>query len=180
MDDSQQCTGHEETCDSSVWQPPKLDRHFWFVFVGLTTVWALLTMVQNWASSTVIAVVMLTWLFGCPRTKRATRWVAAAMYVPFAWLLLTANPWNDYHWTWFGMWGHGFGILPAKLLAEYNLYLDRGTWPVAVVASLITTLAFLASVSLIRFWPGTRWWVLTVMLALSGLMSFGCYGGFRM
>jgi len=140
-------------------------------------VWGLLALVQNWASLAVIAVVMLTWLFGCPRTKRATLWVATATYVPFSWLLLINHPWNDYRRTWFEMWGHGIGILPAKLLAEWKLYPDLDIW-IVMVAGLITTLTFLGSVSFVRFWPRSQWWVLAAMLALSGLLSFGCYRGF--
>lgn len=170
-----------ETCDVLMWQPPKFNLQFLLVLTTLIALGTALTFVQNFHSMTVIAVVMLTWLFGCSRTKKASLWIAAAIYLPFLWLLILVvfYPWNDYLWMWVGMWGHLIGLIPAKLMADANLLEDRETW-IQAVAAMFTVLIFLPSVSVIRFLPKARWWIVAAVLALSSLLSLGCYRGFQM
>lgn len=67
----------------------------------------------------------------------------------------------------------GIGLIPAKLMADANLLEDRETW-IQAVAAMFTVLIFLPSVSVIRFWPKARWWIVAAVLALSSLLSLGC------
>lgn len=177
MTDNQQCSADQDVCGDSLWRPPKFDLRFLFIITGLAAVWTSLSFVLDRFSLAVITVVMLTWLFGCPRTKRASLIVAAATYMPFAWLLFVDYPWVDYRLFWIGMWGYLPGVIPAKILAAATLVETSDAW-IASFAAVFTAVFFLAGVSVIRFWPKTRWWVFWGMLALSSLFSLGCYQGF--
>lgn len=162
-----------ESCGNAIWQRPQFNLRFLFLAMILAAVWTSLTFVQNPGSLVVLAIVMLTWLFGCPRTKYATLLTAIAMLLPFIWLVMIDYPWNEYRRMWIGMWGHGFGIIPAKFLTKQD------SWLVFVAAALTATF-FLINVCLIRFWPRCTWWVFTATLAVTIVLSFGCYKGFRM
>ena len=179
MNGSESCPTGNDVCGDTLWRPPKFDLRFLFLTTSLVAVWSSLALVLDALSLTMIATVMLTWLFGCPRTKKATWLVAAAIYIPFGWLILIDYPWNEYRWMWISMWGYVFGIVPIKMMPAAHLIEDPGTW-LAPLALLFTAVSFFSSVSAIRFWPKTRWWIFVAVLALSCVCSFGCYQGFLM
>lgn len=165
--------GAGEPCGDSLWKPPQFNLQFLFLTTSLCGIWAALWAFQNPPAQAANAVVLLTWLLGCPRTRRASLLIAAAMHLPFAWIALIDYPWNEYRWMWLGMWGHGFGILPAKTVARHSDWLPP-------LAAAFTVGVFLGSVSILRFVPALRWWTAGTLFATASVFSFACYRGFLM
>ncbi len=120
----------------------------------------------------VVSVILLTWLFGCPRTRWATVAVTAAMMLPFVWLLPIGSPWDDPGLQWTRNWASYPGMFPAMCVFIRHGYQ-------LPFAAAISAGGFLVAVSVIRFVRTAEWWVtglvaiLCSMLAL--LISFSTY-----
>lgn len=115
-----------------------------------------------------IAVVGLTWLFGCSRTRRATWLVLGCLFAPTIPLFALS--------FWIGN--------PRKLIFQLgsaffgsDLDLAGLVYPEASGAILFST-AFLATVTCIRFLPGTRITVvfLLAILALARIALWVVFG----
>lgn len=143
------------------------------VLAAVLLVWFGLLWVQNGSALVVAAVALLTFMFGCGRTRAATGLVVPALFLPFAWLLWIEYPWNDYRWQWIASWGVMPGLLPARLLVpdqRLSMYL----------AAAITVVWFLAAVSVIRFWPVLRWPVVIATAGAALALSLSLRGMFLM
>ena len=105
--------------------------------------------IQNPYSLTVLAVMGLTYIFGCPQTKRAVALIAPCFLLPYIWLMLIDYPWASHRWHWVSSWA----CLPGLLLSRV---FTSSEWIYLRVSAAITAISFLGTVSLVRFWPFTR------------------------
>jgi hypothetical protein len=140
--------------------------------ISLTSVLFALQPVQNIYSLSVLAVMALTWTFGCRRTKQAVILIAPCFLLPYVWLLLIDYPWNSNRWNWIRNWACLPGMLPGSSL----LLNERAP---LLVAAILTSAGFLIVVSIIRFWSSSRWWVFATVLAFNVFSSLGLYHAFR-
>jgi hypothetical protein len=119
-------------------------------------------------SLAVLAVMGFTWIFGCPKTKRAVALITPCFLLPYVWMLLIDYPWGDYRWHWTGLWACLPGLLFSRIFTN-----SESIW--YGIAAAFTAIRFLGTVSLIRFWPLSRWWTFAVVLLLNLWNSFVLY-----
>lgn len=138
----------------------------------LVAIWSVLFTVQSWQSMIVVSVILLTWLFGCNRTRRAVWLVTPALLLPsfFVWIVGPIFDrifdrifeWQDYlH----------LSVLPG---AFYSLLLtsEVNISSRLLVAAIITACAFLSAVTLIRFLPKTQYAVIVAAILFSFISSY--------
>lgn len=164
-------SGKGSECGTSLWKPPKFDLRFLFLILTLTAIWLALRRVQNVGSMSVISIIMLTFMFGCPRTRNAVLTVVPAMYLPFAWLLGYVMPFDAYHWSCLESWGQLPGFLPGGFFWE-----PPGT---EFVAAAITVILFFAGVLSLRFSDASRWAIAIPTAAICSWSSLMCFTFFR-
>ncbi len=164
-------SGKGSECGTSLWKPPKFDLRFLFLVLTLTAIWLALQRVQNVGSMSVISIIMLTFMFGCPRTRKAVLTVVPALYLPFVWLLVYIVPFNAYHRACIQAWGHLPGLLPSGFF--WN---PPGT---ELVAATTTVVLFFAGVLALRFSNVSRWVVAIPTAAMCSWSSLMCFAFFR-
>ena len=112
--------------------------------VILSLIWLALIPIQSWQSLLSIALVMLTWLFGCPKTRRATILVLWLMFIPAVLLWIKAK-----------MFGFSQQlnqeIGTAFLSVEANIFMV-GPFNGLILFGII----FLIFVTVIRFFPKVK------------------------
>lgn len=94
----------------------------------------------RWAEWSLIAAAVCIVLVGlatflAPRSRRSLCVIVLCTYLPYAWLL-AGYPWNDYRWSWIGMWPVLPGLVPSAYLfhtAGYG-YLE---FPCMALASVL-------------------------------------------
>lgn len=123
---------------------------FLFLLLSLSGIWLALFPVTSIGSKTILAVIGLTFLFGCWKTRRAVLFLVPAMYVPYLWLIADwqDTTWNSYRWQWIEM----LWQLPG-LLAEVMVHPLSNIW-FEVVTTITTISIFLAIVLTAR---RSRW-----------------------
>lgn len=145
---------------------------------ALAGVWLALTPVTSLASRFVLAAIMLTWLFGCWRTRRAVYVMLPAIYVPHLWIFLIRDyPWNENRQLWAAMFWQLPGLVPSELLRLFGVHALPGRIAGMAIAAVAL---WLAAVTLGR--PGKRWLWITAAAAfgLSVSCAFFEQGLFRM
>lgn len=129
---------------------------------SIVVLWCLLVFLQSWPSMIVVSVMLLTWLFGCHRTRQAVYWVVPAMYTPW-WIVISLG----------GSWADGnVSAFPTNLASIPGGAVLR--WPIGaqdstateIGAAVIASTLFLLAVTLIRFYPQTRLTVLLTALTI--------------
>ncbi|HBE71910.1 MAG TPA: hypothetical protein DDW52_27525 [Planctomycetaceae bacterium] len=65
------------------YKPPQFDISFLMIAMAIIAVWLSLWPITSAGSKVVVGVVMLTFLFGCRRTRRSVAWVAPGLFSPF-------------------------------------------------------------------------------------------------
>lgn len=65
------------------YKPPQFDLSFLMIATAAIAVWLSLWPVTSAGSKVVVGVVMLTFMFGCHRTRRSVAWVAPGLFLPF-------------------------------------------------------------------------------------------------
>lgn len=85
--------------------------------------------------------------------------VAACLYLPFSWLLVTENNWSDYRLSWLKLWPILPGILPGAFLFHPHDIAEFTTMGV-------TTLLLLVGLT----WLGSRAWKHLVAAAVIALL----------
>lgn len=136
----------------------------WSEFFVSLVLCVLFARIQSWPSMIVISVATLTWLFGCYRTRAATRVVLEVIYAPVIFLTL---------------WFHfiegrsnalqSAAILPlqSEMAAVWNSSMTD--WIAAAGVSVI----FLGAVTLIRFYPKTQPGIYFVLMLLGWSRAVG-------
>lgn len=126
-------------------------EHF-FVFA----IWLASSRYQSWPSLLVLAVYLLTWLYGCNRTRLATIQVLFAIYLPVALGLLCKisqhadrPPWQQY--------------LTLALLHHADATMSLAS---QLLLSGLQASIFLSAVSTIRFYPKARSAVLSLLFVV--------------
>ncbi len=76
---------------SGGYRPPQFDIQFLMLATAALAVWLTLWTVTSVGSKFVLAVVLLTLLFGCGRTRRAVIFVVPGLFLPYLTLLLRFN-----------------------------------------------------------------------------------------
>jgi hypothetical protein len=114
------------------------------------------------------------------RRERRRRWLvsalimAAAIYLPFSWLLW-GGVWTDsQHWLWLTLWPILPG-LPVTILLRFALHHQLPEWGEFVCMGLFT-LAVLMLVT----WLGTRgrWWLVSTAVIVFALSCFNGWIGY--
>lgn len=154
-------------CDrcKRIWERPKFDRKFFGLAAALAVGWAATIPIFSWGSITVFAVVILTFLFGCWKTRRSVLAIAPCLFFPYLWLLgaeLAALQPREVISIW---------LLMPGLLAVFTLDPTSET-QFQIVTAVATVLQFLIYVTLGRI--SIRWLVGTsvVVCWLSVWLSF--------
>lgn len=88
---------------SGGYQPPQFDIKFLMLATAALAVWLTLWSATSVGSKVVLAVVMLTFLFGCERSRRSVAWVTPALFLPYCWLMWDwgRNAWHEERGEWF-------------------------------------------------------------------------------
>lgn len=153
--------GQPSECGDTLWQPPRLDLKFFGYVLTLSCLLFGLSYIQNWPAMVVWAVVGLTWLFGCPRTKRATLSVAPLMFLPYLWFAFYNVRVDDRLTDLLPRLGHAWGLVPTQWALRL---LGMGVDSLNGLAAATTIGVFLFAVSIVRFWPKWRWSVFAMVL----------------
>jgi hypothetical protein len=100
------------------YERPKFDLNFLSCLVGLAAIWVALAPWLTWPSVGVLAVFLLTFLFGCRRTRQATLVIGLSMVIPYCWILVNqVRPWDDYRRQWLAQLFELPGVI-APLIAR--------------------------------------------------------------
>lgn len=164
----------QEVCERKRpgYQPPQFNLQFLLWLLGLSAIWAASFRIFDWGSLIVLAVIELTYLFGCSRTKKSVIAVVPAMYLPYGWLLTSTYPWNNYRWDWLGHWLQLPGLVAIFPFGNQS----AETW----LSGLLSSGFFLLAVTLGRINPMWRIASALTVLVLSILLSVAAYGMFSM
>ncbi|MFO0920943.1 MAG: hypothetical protein U0905_00415 [Pirellulales bacterium] len=170
---SETCT--RESCDR-FWgyTPPQFNLAFVFRCVLCAAVWMAGFRYLAPGSLAVVAVIELTWLFGCARTKRGVYAVVPCLFIPFTWVLWETRYGDSYA----SQWARMFFQLPG-LIGEIPFH--QLPQPAFEISTAITTvILFLILVTLARFRP--RWTLIVAILtlAIGSLLSILAYQLYRM
>ncbi len=166
--------GQQSECGDTLWQPPRLDVKFFGYVTLLLCILIGLTFIQNLAAIVVWVVICLTWLFGCPRTKRATISVTTILYLPYLWFVFYHDRGDSNLSPLLPMLGHAWGVLPAKwLMSLVDVNVKSLNW----IAAVTTICFFLVAVTIVRFWPQWRWVVFSLVLVTAAIFSGLIYRG---
>jgi|GEM_PF-2938968 len=175
-DSAQTCpvgpAGKGSECGTSPWKPPKFNLRFLFLVVTLAAIWCALQQIQYLQSMIVISVIMLTYLFGCPRTRNAVLTVVPAMYLPFAWLLAYIVPFDEYQRSFFQAWGHLPGVLSGRFFPESP--------SMEIVSAAVTVALFFTGVLALRFSDASGWAIAIPIAAICSWSSLMCYAFSRL
>lgn len=144
------CDGTKDQCTAG--------QHFSLTWsIVLLVAWIGVYRVQSLPSALAVAVVMLTWLFGCSRTRRATWLVLPMMFVP-------TIP------MWLKAYSFGFTELVNPQIGLALLSFDESflaQLPLPGLALFVTI--FLSSVTVIRFFPKALPFVIAVQVIITCL-----------
>ncbi len=140
----------------SGFQRPQFDIQFLMIATAALAVWLTFWSVASLGSKVVLAVVLLTFLFGCNRTRCSVASVVPGLFVPYLWLMWDwrqldwqsqRNDWLPYFWQLPGIlldaglhpvWGHWFSVLTVfGTLAVFFAFVMLGR-----VSRLFCILAF--------------------------------------
>lgn len=157
------CAPQSGTC-AAAGTGPRFGLKFLFLAVTVAGIWGALFRVQSGWSMGVVSVILLTWLFGCPRTRRATLLVAAAMYLPFVWLLPIAGPWDARGLQWTSDWASYPGMFPAMCVFIRRRYQ-------LPFAAAVSAGGFLVAVSVIRFVRTAEWWMTGLVAIICSMLA---------
>lgn len=96
------------------YRPPQFDIKFLMMSTAALAVWLTLWSATSVGSKVVLAAIMLTFLFGCDRSRRSVAWVTPALFLPYCWLLWdwNRNVWHEER----GEWLSRLWQLPGVLL----------------------------------------------------------------
>jgi hypothetical protein len=180
--DRQACDSDSQNCPTT-WAPlqgyerPKFDLNFFALLVGLAAFWVALAPWQTWHSLGVLAVFLLTFLFGCGRTRWATLAIAPSMVIPYAWIFFNqVHPWNDYRRQWLAQLFELPGVIaPIVARAQGG---SGGALQDGLTAAVTAALLFLLLVTGARI---NRQWLLAMTFLslnlnlLNSLVAWGIY-----
>ncbi|TXT34184.1 MAG: Uncharacterized protein FD138_1726 [Planctomycetota bacterium] len=85
--------------------------------------------------------------------------VAACLYLPFSWLLVTENNWSDYRLFWLKLWTILPGLIPSAFLFHPNDVAE-------FIAMGVTTLLLLVGLT----WLGSLGWKRLLAAAVIALL----------
>ena len=155
-------------CDAAPYRLPQFTLQFLALATVLVAGWFAMWPITSIASRVVLAVIVLTYLFGCARTRLAVIVMLPALYVPHLWIFLIQDyPWSDYRWLWAKMFWQLPGVVPVALIRQYWW---RGEWRQLAGMVTFSVLIWLAVVTLGR--RGGRW--LWVTAAVAFALSVAC------
>lgn len=169
------CAAEAESCPTGFqplqgYQRPKFDLKFLLLATLLAAIWLAGYSWLSRFSLGVLAVMLLTFLFGCRRTRGATAALVPALIAPYAWIFWDAShPWDSYRRLWAGMLFELPGILSAVI---WRVAGGSGESAERLCAAITTVLLFLLLVTGARI--SRNWLVAMVFLTfnLSLLNSF--------
>ncbi len=121
-------------CDAAPYRLPQFTLQFLALATVLVAVWASLWPITSVGSRAVLAVIVLTYLFGCARTRRTVLLMLPAFYVPqlFAFLVKgqAQRLWSEVFWL---MPGQGAAITIIIWLFAVTIGRRGGVWLWATV-----------------------------------------------
>lgn len=178
-----------ETCDleqascPTTWAPlqgyerPKFDLNFFSWLAGLAALWVAFAPWLTWPSLGVLGVYLLTFLFGCWRTRWATMAIAPPMVLPYAWIFFNqVQPWNEYRRQWLAQLFELPGVItPIVARAQGGA---GGVLQDGIVSAVTASLIFLLLVTGARI--NRQWLLAMTFLALNlnllnSLVAWGIY-----
>lgn len=180
--ESETCEVNAQSCPTT-WAPlqgyerPRFDLSFFTLLVGLAAIWVAFAPWLSWYSLGVLAVFLLTFLFGCWRTRWATLAIAPSMVLPYGWIFFNqVHPWNDYRRQWLAQLFELPGVItPIVARAQGGV---GGAMQDGLSASLTAGLGFLLLVTGARI---NRQWLLAMTFLslnlnlLNSLVAWGIY-----
>ena len=176
------CDLDRPTCPTT-WAPlqgyerPKLDLNFFSLLAGLAAIWVALAPWLTWPSLSVLGVYLLTFLFGCWRTRWATLAIAPAMVLPYGWIFTNqVHPWNDYRRQWLAQLFELPGVISpiiARAQGGAGGLLQDGITS-AVTASLIFLL-LVTGARINRQWLLAMTFLAINLNLLNSLVAWGIY-----
>lgn len=129
----------------------------WSEFLIAIVLWALFATIQSWPSMIVVSIAILTWLFGCYRTRAATGVVLEVIYTPIIFLTF-----------WFQLIEARSNVLQSVALLPLQSEM-AAVWKSSsadwIAAAGVSTI-FLGAVTLIRFYPKTQPGIFFVLMLL--------------
>ncbi len=159
------CSGNSCSSDSCGTETCTARPQFkWSEFLIAIVLWALFATIQSWPSMIVVSIAILTWLFGCYRTRAATGVVLEVIYTPIIFLTF-----------WFQLIEGRPNVLQSVALLPLQSEMaavfpsDAADWIAAAGVSSI----FLGAVTLIRFYPKTQPGIFFVLMLLGWGRAIG-------
>ncbi len=122
-------------CDA---RRPPLDLRLLFTAMLLAALWSSLVAITSVSSKVVLAIMALTYLFGCWKTRRAVLYLFPAMYLPYFLWLLGDWPSDEYRQQWIAALWHLPGMLAGSLIYPPNVPTFQ------IISSLATLSLFFA------------------------------------
>lgn len=158
------------------YQRPKFDLNLLTLFLGLAAIWLLFAPWMSWYSLGVLAVFLLTFLFGCWRTRWATLAIAPAMMAPYAWIFWNqVHGWGEYRRVWLSKFFEMPGTAAPVILRALG---GGGAVQDGLAAAIMTACLFLLLVTGARI---NRQWLLAMTFLglnlnlLNSLVIWGVY-----
>lgn len=180
--DSPSCDDSAPSCPTT-WAPlqgyerPKFDLNFVTLLVGLAAIWVAFAPWLSWPSLGVLAVFLLTFLFGCWRTRWATLVIAPSMLIPYSWIFFNqVHPWNDYRRQWLAQLFELPGVITpivARAQGGAGGVLQDGLWA-AVTAALIFLL-LVTGARINRQWLLAMTFLGLILNLFNSLVAWGIY-----
>ena len=166
MDDAADC----DRC-KRIWERPKFDRKFFVLAGSLAIVWAVSTLVFHRGSVVVLAVVILTFLFGCWKTRRSVLAMTPSLFLPYVWIC-GVEIFSQRQWQSFADWL----VMPGVWVLNPAHSSSDGSFQAITAAA--TVVQFLVFVTIGRI--SVRWLAGTslVVAGISLLLSFFARGVF--
>ena len=156
------------------YERPRLDRNFAVLLLVALAMWGTAFPFHNWGSRVVLAIVELTYLFGCPRTRQSTLWVSCCLYLPWLWVFLPSKFFTDFDTS--GLTVNFFdllGIFATKLLfSSISEALRSDLMSVAVSVA-----AFLIPVTIARIHSHYRVPLGTIIALMACAASYAMFVG---
>ncbi len=154
------------------YERPRLDRNFAVLFLVASAMWGIAFPFNNSGSRIVLAIVELTYLFGCPRTRQSTLWVSCCLYLPWLWVFLPSKFFTEVGNS--GLTVNFFdllGIFATKLLFP-SLSVDLRSNVTSVAVSVA---AFLIPVTIARIHSHYRAPLGTIIALMACAASYGMF-----
>ncbi len=157
------------TCDC--YQRPQIDLAFLFTLMLLVALWLACWSWTSAGSKVVSAIMALTYLFGCWRTRRAVLVLLPGIYVPYVWLLFDW-PWDSYRLQWIALLWQIPGLVVEMVVHPLQ------DWLFELVTVMATLVFFFAALLPARWSHRSALFTGLIVFTLSLVASYLCHLAF--